>query len=138
MDRKEYLKQYRKLHRPKQRAYQKAWRKAHPDYEAAIMAKYRAKYPERVRLTHRKQHLKVYGLTIEQFNQMLVTQNHQCKICGTKEPKGFANQWAVDHCHRTGIVRGLLCTNCNKGIGYFNDSPFLLREVIKYLEAAHD
>jgi hypothetical protein len=65
---------------------------------------------------------------------MLDDQKGLCKICGTREPGGFANQWAVDHCHITGRVRGLLCTNCNKGLGYFKDSPSLLWTCVKYLE----
>lgn len=135
MNRQEYLKQYRAKNRDKQKVYQKLWRNANPGYEAELQDRYRAKYPDRIKITRRKQRLKIYGLTIEQFNQMLINQNGKCKICGTNEPKGFANQWAVDHCHMTGKVRGLLCTDCNKGLGYFKDSIPLLDKVKEYLSA---
>lgn len=74
-----------------------------------------------------------YGLTLEQYDQMLIDQGGACKICRTKDDSGPWGRFAVDHCHKTGKVRGLLCAKCNKGLGQFNDDPVLLAAAIAYL-----
>ena len=77
---------------------------------------------------------KNYGITIEQYNNILEQQNGGCAICGSKSALIKSHQRLhVDHCHSTGRVRGLLCTNCNQGIGKFNDSEVLLQRAIVYL-----
>jgi len=58
--------------------------------------------------------LKRYGITIEQYNEMVANQNGLCKMCGTKP-----TQLHVDHDHNTGEVRGLLCVSCNVHLGWF-------------------
>lgn len=83
----------------------------------------------------RKRQLKsVYGITLETYNQMLEEQNHGCKLCG-KTVKTNGKALAVDHCHATGIVRGLLCAQCNIGLGNFEDNQDRLRLAIQYLNA---
>lgn len=82
------------------------------------------------------QRIAMYGLTLDQFNQMLEDQSGACLICGHSDmskPNFFP---LVDHCHKTGRVRGLLCMNCNQGIGKMQDSPELLRAAIAYLETS--
>jgi len=74
----------------------------------------------------------VYGITIEQYGEMLEAQGGVCAIC--REPCPSGKNLAVDHCHETGAVRGLLCARCNSGIGQFLDSPDRLRAAIGYLE----
>jgi hypothetical protein len=76
-----------------------------------------------------------YGLTHEQYKSLLISQGSRCAICRTKTPRG-RGEWAVDHDHTTGKVRGLLCTKCNTGIGLFDDDPARLRAAIKYLVGA--
>lgn len=76
---------------------------------------------------------KSYGITIQQYNQMLEEQNYKCKICGKHQSEN-KTKLAVDHCHETGMVRGLLCFNCNTGLGKFLDSPTLLENALKYLK----
>lgn len=72
-----------------------------------------------------------YGITDEQFDQLLFAQGGKCKICGTtKFPYKGPH---VDHDHTTKKVRGLLCLNCNRGIGAFKESPVLLRKALEYL-----
>jgi hypothetical protein len=56
-----------------------------------------------------------YGITVEHYEQMLKHQNGVCKICKSLDPSG--RRLAVDHCHTTGAVRGLLCPNCNTALG---------------------
>lgn len=80
---------------------------------------------------------KLYGLTLEQLDQMLEEQDHKCAICGEEESQvinGKTIRLAVDHCHDSGAVRGLLCMNCNRGLGLFKDDPARLKHAIAYLE----
>lgn len=74
-----------------------------------------------------------YNLKQGELQKMRNSQNNLCAICGTK-PLLKNRNLAVDHCHKTGKVRGLLCTNCNNGLGRFKDSKILLNKSIKYLE----
>jgi len=67
---------------------------------------------------------------------MLDEQGGCCKICGTDKPTGKWKVFAIDHCHITGIVRGLLCNECNRGIGLLRDSADLLRKAADYLDNA--
>jgi hypothetical protein len=74
-----------------------------------------------------------YGITIEQYEEMLFSQGGGCGICATKTPSNRTKYFAVDHCHATGKVRGLLCTKCNRGLGLFNDRTDLLKSASNYL-----
>ena len=74
----------------------------------------------------------LYGLSEEQYDNMFESQGRVCKIC----KKSQTRRLSVDHDHTTGKVRGLLCTNCNTGIGLLMDSPELLREAANYLDGA--
>ncbi len=75
-----------------------------------------------------------FGITLEQFQTILNEQSGVCKICRKPDPCNRA--LAVDHCHTTGRIRGLLCTRCNHGIGNFKDSVELLENAIQYLKAS--
>jgi hypothetical protein len=74
-----------------------------------------------------------YGITPEDYNFMLEGQNNVCAICDKPEVQN--KRMAVDHCHETGKVRGLLCSMCNTAIGKLNDDPNLLDKAAKYLRA---
>jgi len=88
--------------------------------------------PERVRATQRKTHLKNnYGMTCETYAALANKQKHKCAIC---EIKLTQNKLHVDHCHKTGRVRGLLCGGCNRGLGLFKDSVKALSKAIVYLK----
>lgn len=81
---------------------------------------------------NRKYNLKKdYGITPEEYDAMLQAQGGTCAICHGTESVG---RLAVDHCHATGVVRGLLCTNCNQAIGKLRDDTQLLKNAINYLE----
>jgi len=73
-----------------------------------------------------------YGITIEQYEEMLALQNHQCAICAT-DFASLERRPCIDHCHETGVVRGLLCGNCNSALGKFKDSPEMLQRAMEYL-----
>ena len=83
----------------------------------------------------RKRHLlKNYGITVEDYENMLTYQNSVCAICGNGPmPSDRGGILHVDHCHKTGNVRGLLCGDCNKGIGIFKDDPDRLIKAANYL-----
>lgn len=86
-------------------------------------------------------YLRKYGVTYVEFLQLAKEQDNKCKICqnplvfGEPRTKKAA---ALDHCHATGKVRGILCNVCNTSLGGFQDSPELLRVAAKYLEDLKD
>lgn len=57
-----------------------------------------------------------------------------CDICATEEPCNRWGTFQIDHCHRTGRFRGMLCSECNKGLGMFQDNPSTMRQAARYLE----
>lgn len=79
--------------------------------------------------------LNQYGITAADYDRMLADQGGACAICGALSG-GRWETLAVDHCHTTGRVRGLLCTPCNQGIGLLRDSVERIHAAISYLEAA--
>lgn len=76
---------------------------------------------------------KVFGITLIEYKLMLENQQHKCKICN-KHKNEFKKQLAVDHCHSTGRIRGLLCEKCNVGLGSFKDNIEVLTQAIEYLK----
>jgi hypothetical protein len=75
-----------------------------------------------------------YGITLEDYNFLLEKQNEKCKICNNECPTG--KSLAVDHNHETGKVRGLLCKNCNIGLGMFFDNIDFLESAVLYLKSS--
>lgn len=73
-----------------------------------------------------------FGLTVDEYNDLLSVQGGKCAICRTRTDRQKQHM-AVDHCHQTGKIRGILCSSCNKGIGHFKDNPTLLNRAIVYL-----
>lgn len=71
-----------------------------------------------------------FGITLEDYNNMLTSQNGVCAICGQLDGK---RSLAVDHCHKTGKVRGLLCRRCNVSIGLLEDNTIFLLNAVRYL-----
>jgi hypothetical protein len=77
-----------------------------------------------------------YGVTFEEVEKTLQSQNNKCKICELPIQfftKTYNNRACVDHCHTTNKIRGILCHYCNTGIGYLKDSPTVLQRAIDYL-----
>lgn len=75
-----------------------------------------------------------YGINREIYDEMGNRQGWVCAICAGPPLQGNGNRLVVDHCHRTGKVRALLCARCNKGIGHLKDDPDLVRKALMYLE----
>lgn len=95
--------------------------------------------PERVSksydpLRHRQYGWKRQGikLTVEEYTEIFNKQNGQCAICGVHH-SDLKKVLCVDHCHETNEVRGLLCNDCNRGLGQFKDDVERLEEAVKYL-----
>lgn len=74
-----------------------------------------------------------YGLEESEYNQLFNSQNGKCAIC-YKELERISRSTHIDHCHKTGDVRGILCHHCNTAIGLFGDDTEKLMAAIKYLE----
>ena len=107
---------YRKENNEKRLEYLKKWAKENPEKRRAQKYRYR------------------YKIDIDQYNTMLKKQGGSCKICKSKDTKRKNTEFfAVDHCHDTGKIRGLLCYNCNSGLGKFNDNPELIKKALDYL-----
>ena len=73
-----------------------------------------------------------YGISPEDYDRMFLEQKGVCKICGSL-PDSKHGRLHIDHDHSTDTVRGLLCTQCNQGIGYFKDDPLRLELAAIYL-----
>lgn len=73
-----------------------------------------------------------YGVSIEQYNSMLIKCNNKCQICGKSHSE--EKPLHIDHCHLTKTVRGLLCRNCNFGLGNFCDNIQNIKNALKYLQ----
>lgn len=100
------------------------------EYRAKARAyKSTQKYKDKRRDTILKQ---TFGISLEDYNLMLDKQDGVCAICLNIDP---VRSLAVDHCHTTGKVRGLLCRNCNQGLGQYNDDVDNLKRAIEYLNA---
>lgn len=111
------------------------WAAANRGRVRAAAAAYRERHPDRVERTQRDSKFRTkYGITLDQYEEMLEAQDGHCAICPATTP-GRANRkyLYVDHDHETGKVRGLLCGNCNDGLGRFIDDIDLLASAIMYL-----
>lgn len=75
---------------------------------------------------------KKFNLTVEEYQDLYIAQSGVCLICKV-DFLTLPKRPAIDHCHNTGKIRGLLCANCNAGIGFLKDDPKILREAAKYL-----
>ena len=127
-----YMVAYRAENKEKSALRQRAYRAVNRAKYAALRAAYRAANPEKIAVARRAAHqLRKYGLTVEQYDAMLTKQNGTCDICNLVCLTG--KRLAVDHCHDTKVVRGLLCANCNMGNGSLKESPKNLAASLVYL-----
>ena len=95
---------------------------------------WRGKNKERCKEYNKKRRLKInFNMSLEAYNNLLEKQNHCCAIC-KKHENDNKRDLAVDHNHKTGKVRGLLCINCNRLIGYSKDNIETLENAIRYLK----
>src|SRR4051812_36828660 len=108
----------------------KQWNRDNAERYAARMEQYRQSGKKKV--ADRKSHLKrTFGLTVEQYDEMLAAQGGGCAIC--RCPPREDSSLHVDHDHRTGRVRGILCFRCNNAIGDLDESIDTVRAALDYL-----
>ena len=119
---------YRIKHREKRREEKRLYRLAHPEEIKKRSKQYYINNPEKIKIAS----LKKYGITLDEYKDMLTIQFSGCTLCG-KTIIENGKLLAVDHDHNTGKVRGLLCTNCNIMLGLAKDNLELLKKAIKYL-----
>lgn len=91
----------------------------------------RAKKFDRKTYTHEKHIFETYGITSKEYEAIYNHQGGVCFIC--RRARGMAKKLSVDHCHKTGLVRGLLCQPCNKMLGHLRDDPEAARRIAEYL-----
>ena len=103
--------------------------------QVAQKKRYHSDSEHRARLIEKRKYSK-YGLTPDDYFEMLEAQDYKCLVCGVKHKEGKTTKLHVDHCHETGKVRGLLCMHCNLAAGFAKDDPVRLRSLADYLEAS--
>ncbi len=97
--------------------------------------KYRKLYPKRYKHYQRTANLRrIYGLEVQEFKELLNSQSNKCAICDTTD-WGTRNPH-VDHDHESNLIRGILCSQCNRGLGLFKDNIEILKKAIRYLSEA--
>ena len=96
--------------------------------------RYHSLSEEQKQAQNRRMHIRTYGIQPEDYDRMLTEQNGVCACCGGKETNPKKKHLSIDHCHKTGEVRSLLCDRCNRGIGALNDDLDILRKAVVYLE----
>lgn len=107
--------------RPCRRDYQRDWRSRDPEHSRALS------YQTRLR--------RDLGMDLAEYERMWNAQLGCCAICGVRSGESPASKprLQVDHDHSTGVVRGLLCSGCNRGIAGFRDDPTLIETAITYI-----
>lgn len=105
-----------------------------PGSNADYMQAHRAKFPAEWKDSYLRQK---FSIGLDEYLAMAIAQENRCAICGGLETEtrgGNTKALAVDHCHKTGAIRGLLCSSCNTGIGKFRDDVTILESAIAYLQ----
>jgi len=106
------------------------WREEKRDVYNALAREWRKKNRHRNRQYNLKRH---FGITPTQYEQAFEEQNGRCAIC-ERHQDDLKKRLHIDHCHKTRMIRALLCHNCNVGLGNFQDDPTLLLKAVDYLE----
>jgi hypothetical protein len=129
----EYTRQWRLANKEKVIANRKAYYAANKEKINRQSREWAKSHPEEARRSNQKTILKKYGLTLIEYDKLLSDQEGRCACCGSIDPKCRWKRFAVDHDHSTGKIRGLLCFECNTGIGNLGDSIEGLQKAINYL-----
>ena len=123
---KEELRAKNKVYREKNKERLKAYREKNKEKIRAYTKKYKEKH-------YANQLKRLYGIGLHEYNLMLTEQKGKCACCGIHRNE-LTRNFAVDHDHDTGLIRGLLCGNCNTAIGKLGDNIEGLMRALNYLE----
>ena len=130
---KEHTKKYRKNNREKiligDRKRGKVYYETNKD---RLLSKLRQNYKENPEFFKNKYYVQTYKITLEEYDKIFDSQCGKCAICGKHQSQSHRN-FDVDHDHTTNKIRGLLCNNCNQGLGKFQDNADYLKNAINYL-----
>ena len=109
--------------------YHKEWYRENKERQKKNAKRYRKENPD-ANYTH---HIKnTYGISKKYYNKMFKDQKGACAICGTHQSE-LTKRLFVDHCHKEGEVRGLLCHRCNSAIGLLRDDASLIKKAAEYV-----
>lgn len=111
--------------KPCKSAYARRWRRANPH-------KAHERYWSNPQGERERHLIRKYGVTLAAYDRMFAEQGGKCAVCAKTQTRAFD----VDHDHKTGVVRGLLCTNCNRMIGHAGDSANNLERAADYLRSS--
>lgn len=130
----EKTEEWRNNNKDKVKEKSRKWYQEHKEDEARRKKEWYQNNPDLARERHLKH---CYNMTLEQYNKMFEAQKGLCAICQKQEttlgPSGKIKSLVVDHDHKTGKTRELLCTSCNKGLGMFNDNKDMLELALRYI-----
>jgi hypothetical protein len=116
----------------------KKWYRENLTKARAAVRKYARTHKQQLAANYRAHILgKKYGLSVQDYDALVEAQQGLCAICGG-HLSTFNQRLAVDHCHTTGRIRGLLCHNCNTGLGKFKEDIELLLRAVEYLQRNRD
>ncbi len=108
--------------------------------DRAARVKYREENRRRfLKRTQETNWMMRFGMTRADYDSMLSIQEGRCAICASENPNGSKStstknrNFSVDHCHKTGKIRGLLCANCNRGLGLLGDTEESIAKALDYL-----
>lgn len=133
-DRRKYIEEWRIRHRDRIREYDsirhKINRELNPEKIRAMVKKWRGENKESTAHYSIKQK---YGIGLKEKREMYESQDGKCAICFEPKPPIGSEGLQIDHCHRTGTIRGLLCSKCNRLLSNSRDSVEVLMSAIMYL-----
>lgn len=108
----------------------------------AYNKKYQEKFPEKYNLIKKNSNRNYYtrllaarGVDDGFYDRKFKEQDGKCAICNSQRYDRTLRRFAIDHCHKTNLTRGLLCSSCNRALGYFKDNQSILNNAIEYLRS---
>lgn len=132
---KAYTAEWKRNNRERLNEYQRNWYAENSGRWPGYAASYRERHPEAWARKQRSARLvREYGVTLEEYEVMVAKQGGVCWIC--RQPPDGRGKYPVlclDHDHTTGQLRGLLCHQCNRGIGFWRDDADMMARAVKYL-----
>jgi hypothetical protein len=133
-------------HKEYMREYAVNYRREHPEKVKETKRKYATKHPEEIRKYEQRGYrhwvLRYYGISQKEYDAMLEKQGGKCTCCGRPnsgrmKKNGEYDRMVIDHDHKTGKVRGLLCVQCNLALGVLDDSKERVELLLEYIQR-HD